>query len=195
MNSLFLLWFGVLVRLFRGRGKLVLENLALRQQLNILKRRHPRPRLDLFDKLFWVIAQQFWSTWKEALIVVTPETVGSVASGRLSFLLAVALQGPKASREEKNFQGGSGSDLPNGCREPKLGSAAHLTGSSAHERSLFAKQKKIRRTPFAKSSALKCAYTRLLSSRLTQTTGLSSAFVAMMQTTEAWERNHAPRSM
>ena len=77
MDSLFLLWFGVLVRLFRGRGKLVLENLALRQQLNVLKRRHPRPRLDLFDKLFWVIAQQFWSTWKEALIVVTPETVQS----------------------------------------------------------------------------------------------------------------------
>ena len=68
------LW-GVLVRLFRGRGKLVLENLALRQQLTVLKRRHPRPRLDLFDKLFWVIAKQFWSTWKEALIVVTPETV------------------------------------------------------------------------------------------------------------------------
>jgi hypothetical protein len=75
MDGLFLLWFGVLVRLFRGRGKLVLENLALRQQLTVLKRRHPRPRLDLFDKLFWVIAKQFWSTWKEALIVVTPERV------------------------------------------------------------------------------------------------------------------------
>jgi putative transposase len=84
MYSLFLLWFGVLVRLFRGRGKLVLENLALRQQLNVLKRRHPRPRLDLFDKLFWVIAQQFRSTWKQALIVVTPET-GSVASAGFRF--------------------------------------------------------------------------------------------------------------
>jgi hypothetical protein len=52
-----------------------LENLALRQQLSVLKRRHPRPWLDLFDKLFWVIAQQFWSAWKQALIVVTPETV------------------------------------------------------------------------------------------------------------------------
>jgi hypothetical protein len=83
MDSLFLLWFGVLVRLFRGRGKRVLENLALRQQLTVLKRRHPRPRLDLFDKLFWVIATQFWSTWKEALIVVTPETV--VRSHRAGF--------------------------------------------------------------------------------------------------------------
>src|ERR1700678_656626 len=75
MDNLFLIWFGVLVRLFRSRGKLVLENLALRQQLAVLKRRHPRPRLDLFDKLFWVIAHQFWSTWQEALILVTPETV------------------------------------------------------------------------------------------------------------------------
>jgi hypothetical protein len=71
MDSRFLLWFGVLVRFFRGRGKLVLENLALRQQLTVLKRRHPRSRLDLFDKLFWVIAKRFWCTWKEALIVVT----------------------------------------------------------------------------------------------------------------------------
>jgi putative transposase len=75
MDNLFLLWFGVLVRVFRSRGELVLENLALRQQLAVLKRRHPRPRLDLFDKLFWVIARQIWSTWKEALIVVRPETV------------------------------------------------------------------------------------------------------------------------
>jgi putative transposase len=75
MDNLFLLWFGVLVHLFRSRGKLVLENLALRQQLTVLKRRHPRPRLGLFDKLFWVIAHQFCSTWKEALIVVAPETV------------------------------------------------------------------------------------------------------------------------
>src|SRR5260370_22347516 len=36
MDSRFLLWFGVLARLFRGRGKLVLENLALRQQLTVL---------------------------------------------------------------------------------------------------------------------------------------------------------------
>ncbi len=36
---------------------------------------HPRPSLTRFDKLFWVIAQKFWSKWKQALIVVSPETV------------------------------------------------------------------------------------------------------------------------
>src|SRR5258705_4069425 len=69
------LCFGMLVRLFRERRSLLLENLALRQQLVALKRRHPRPSLGLFDKLFWVIARWVWSAWEHSLILVTPETV------------------------------------------------------------------------------------------------------------------------
>src|ERR1017187_565845 len=75
MLSLFSLWFGALVRLFRHRGSVVLENLVLRQQLTVLKRRDPRPSLSLLDKLFWVAVRRFWSQWKQALIVVSPETV------------------------------------------------------------------------------------------------------------------------
>ena len=66
---------GTLVRLLRARRSLLLENLALRQQLAVLKRRHPRPRLDLLDKLFWVAVRRFWSGWQQSLNVVTPETV------------------------------------------------------------------------------------------------------------------------
>src|SRR3981189_2640286 len=66
---------GTLVRLLRARRALLLENLALRQQLAVLKRRHSRPRLDLLDKLFWVAVRRFWSGWQQSLIVVTPETV------------------------------------------------------------------------------------------------------------------------
>src|SRR6266705_596879 len=69
------LCFGMLDRLFRGRQSLLLENLALRQQLLTLKRLHPRPSLGPFDKLFWVIARRVWSAWKQSLIIVTPETV------------------------------------------------------------------------------------------------------------------------
>src|SRR5215469_284204 len=69
------LWFGTLVRLFRSNHSLLLENLALRQQPVVLKRRHPRPKLDLFDKLFWLLVRRCWSSWKQALLVVTPETV------------------------------------------------------------------------------------------------------------------------
>jgi hypothetical protein len=65
MFDLFFLGFGGLVRLCRSRANLALENLALRQQLAALKRHHPRPRLALLDKLFWVAASRFWSKWKQ----------------------------------------------------------------------------------------------------------------------------------
>ena len=65
---------GRILRLFRARHELLLENLALRQQLSALKRKHPRPRLTAFDKLFWVLARRLWSGWKQALVIVTPET-------------------------------------------------------------------------------------------------------------------------
>src|SRR5258708_19567 len=60
---------GTLVRLLRARRSLLLENLALRQQLAVLKRRHPRPRLDLLDKLFWVVVRRFWSGWQQSRVV------------------------------------------------------------------------------------------------------------------------------
>src|SRR5467141_4948330 len=66
---------GAFLRLFRARRILLLENLALRQQLAVYRRRHPRPQLAAFDKLFWVLARRFWSGWKRALIMVSPETV------------------------------------------------------------------------------------------------------------------------
>src|SRR5260370_38898920 len=62
-----------IVRLFRTRRNLWLENLALRQQLVILNRKHPRPGLTVVDKLFWVLVRGVWSKWKQALIVVSPE--------------------------------------------------------------------------------------------------------------------------
>src|SRR6266849_5233707 len=66
---------GILLRLLPALRSLLLENLALRQQLAVLKRRHPRPRLDLLGKLFWVAVRRFWSGWQQSLIAVTPETV------------------------------------------------------------------------------------------------------------------------
>jgi putative transposase len=62
-------------RLFCLRRDLLLENLALRQQLAVLKVRHPQPRFAAFDKLFWVMLCRLWPGWKQALILVQPETV------------------------------------------------------------------------------------------------------------------------
>jgi transposase InsO family protein len=60
---------------FSRHRDLALENLALRQQLAIFKRRHPRPSLRPTDRLFWVWLSKIWTGWREALIIVKPETV------------------------------------------------------------------------------------------------------------------------
>ena len=70
---------GVLIafcsRFFRSRRDLLLENVALRQQLSIIIRKQTRRRLTLPDKLFWIALSRFWSGWKRALLIVQPETV------------------------------------------------------------------------------------------------------------------------
>jgi putative transposase len=64
-------WFACFIRATVS----LLENLALRQQLVVLKRLHPRPKLKWFDRLFWQLIRPCWSGWKQALLIVTPETV------------------------------------------------------------------------------------------------------------------------
>src|ERR1700730_611798 len=75
MFNIIRLCLGTIARLFCARRSLLLENLVLRQQLVVYKRRHPRPRPNLLDKLFWVVASRVWSDWKQFLIFVLPETV------------------------------------------------------------------------------------------------------------------------
>ena len=60
---------------FRSRGDTALEVLALRQQVAVLKRKRPRPRLGRLDRLFWTTLRRFWSRWTEVLVIVTPDTV------------------------------------------------------------------------------------------------------------------------
>ena len=63
------------VRFLCSRRDLVLENLALRQQLTVLRRRHPLPRFSASDRLFWVILRRLWPGWTRVLILIQPETV------------------------------------------------------------------------------------------------------------------------
>src|SRR6266481_6981230 len=58
-----------------ARTDLVLENLALRQQFALLRRRSKRPRFGPLDRLFWIWLSQRWARWRETLNVVRPETV------------------------------------------------------------------------------------------------------------------------
>jgi len=66
---------GALRAALGARSDLVLENLALRQQLALLRRRAKRPRFGQLDRLFWMWLLQRWVRWREALHVVQPQTV------------------------------------------------------------------------------------------------------------------------
>ena len=59
----------------RGHREVVLENLALRQQLMAMKRANSRPCLQARDRLFWIALRRIWTNWRTALVLVRPETV------------------------------------------------------------------------------------------------------------------------
>ncbi len=60
---------------FRTRRDNAVEILALRQQLAVLKRKQPRPRLNPLDRLFWICLRRVWSRWADVLVVAKPRTV------------------------------------------------------------------------------------------------------------------------
>jgi hypothetical protein len=61
--------------LIGGHRQLALENLALRQQLAVYKRTAPRPRLRPADRRFWTGLARLWTGWRQALVIVSPDTV------------------------------------------------------------------------------------------------------------------------
>src|ERR1700732_3816996 len=67
--------FGWILSALGSRKDLVLENLALRQQLLALRTKRPRRRLSTMQKLFWVVLRRLWSGWQKPLVLVTPRTV------------------------------------------------------------------------------------------------------------------------
>jgi putative transposase len=70
----------------RSRAVLQLEVLALRHQLRVLERSHPRRRrLTRVDRLLWVWFSRTWDQWRTVLVIVTPETV--IAWHRRGFCL------------------------------------------------------------------------------------------------------------
>jgi putative transposase len=58
-----------------GHHQLALENLALRQRLAVYKRTTPRPKLRPADRLFWAGLARVWTGWRQALVIVSPDTV------------------------------------------------------------------------------------------------------------------------
>ena len=109
--------------LFKPKAFLVAENLCLRQQLLVLQRRHPRPRLPDADRRFWILACRWSSDWQKSLLVVKPETVLGWHRRGLALLSALALSAPTEGRAAADFVRAQSAHRTHGLGEPLLRSA------------------------------------------------------------------------
>ena len=76
MTDLFWLILGILASLVKTRAELEAENLVLRQQINVLRRRKPkRPTLTNVDRLLFVWLYCWFPSTAGALAIVRPETI------------------------------------------------------------------------------------------------------------------------
>lgn len=59
----------------KSHRNLALENLALRQQLAMLKQSATRPRVSSVDWLFWILFSKYVDGWRAMLHVLYPDTI------------------------------------------------------------------------------------------------------------------------
>src|SRR2546426_377589 len=122
--ALVLALLGALRAALGARSDLVLENLALRQQLALLRRRAKRPRFGQLDRLFWMWLSQRWVRWREALHVVQPQTV--IRWHRQGFRAFWELEVATRSNRSSARRFGDRRARPHhGPRRSPLGRAAH----------------------------------------------------------------------
>lgn len=65
----------LLIACCQPRMTLVAENLCLRQQLAVLRRKQSRPLLRNGDRRFWIFMARWFPRWRGCLVIITPETV------------------------------------------------------------------------------------------------------------------------
>jgi hypothetical protein len=94
MTDLSKLILGILASRFKARATLEAENLVLRQQVNVLRRRTPkRPHLNNTDRFLFVWLYRWFPSVLEVVAIVRPER-HSLAPGWVSGVLALAIPQP-----------------------------------------------------------------------------------------------------
>jgi hypothetical protein len=105
------------------RARLEAENLILRQQLVVLRRKSPtRVRLWNIDRLLLVWLYRLYPSLLDAIIIVQPETVIRFAPTRFPRLLAVEV--PPRRRPSKDRLRDASADPADEPREPTVGRTA-----------------------------------------------------------------------
>jgi putative transposase len=140
--------YGFLRLLLLPRRQLVLENLALRQQLAVLIRQRPRPSLRRRDRLFWVLLSKGYSEWRSVLVLVQPDTV--VRWHRQGFRLywrwksrSKRIGRPPLDKEVRDFIGRMARDNPT-WGAPRIQAERRLLGHDIAETTVAKYRKRSR---------------------------------------------------
>ena len=86
-------------QLFMTKQGLILENLMLRQQLNIYKRKNKRPKLKNIDRIILVWISKVFSKWKSVLVVAKASTL--IGWHRKGFKIPTGLLFKPASQKKQ----------------------------------------------------------------------------------------------
>jgi len=128
--------FGLLRLLFSDKAALVAENLALRQQLAVLRRSVRRPRLRNRDRVFWAWLSRLWRNWRSVLVILQPDTV--VRWHRAGFRLywrwksRTTIGRPRKSRLIRDLIGEMSRNNPT-WGAPRIRAELHLIGYEVAE--------------------------------------------------------------
>ena len=61
--------------IFKSKNDLLLENIALRQQLSTYLIKKTKPKLTDLDRSFWIVLKHIFGKWRDSLVIVKPQTV------------------------------------------------------------------------------------------------------------------------
>ena len=103
-----------IISVFRSREELLLENLALRQQLLALHAKRPRPRLSFRRQTVLGRFARSLVRLEEIVDPRHPGDRGSLAPDRLSAVLELDLARSKGGRKKTYQQGSARADLSDG---------------------------------------------------------------------------------
>ena len=126
---------GILTDLTRSKSDLVAENALLRKPLIILRRQVKRPVCTKTDRMLLVLLARIVRTWKQALLIVQPETRLARAAPGLQALLEVQVEG--SFLQAKDLPGDRGLDPADGEGQSTVGSRAHPGRIAQAEHSRF----------------------------------------------------------
>src|SRR5215469_9720032 len=118
------LFFGAILRLLHRRQSLLLENLALRQQVSVLKRKNPPTQADKMRSVLLDRSQSILVGVEEFPAVSETRNRRGVASSSVSHLLATEMQSTPG-RKKAHLGRAPADNIPHGQGESHLGSTLH----------------------------------------------------------------------